>query len=118
LTGGRPCRAQVLDQFEGLQLGPAAPGQPDPSADPAYLPRPAGPEAEPAARPPPPYHKGNCDPRFIRLTTNAVPAQQARGSLACGLPRPPSARELHVHCVSTIRHTAGCSAERLGPGAT
>ena len=68
---------QVLDQFEGLQLGPAAPGQPDPSADPSYLPRPAGPEAAPAACPPPPYHKGNCDPRFIRLTTNAVPAQQA-----------------------------------------
>ena len=67
---------QVLDQFEGLQLGPAAPGQADPSSDPAYLPRPAGPEAEPAARPPPPFHKGNCDPRFIRLTTNAVPAQQ------------------------------------------
>ena len=66
----------MLDQFEGLQLGPAAPGQPDPSSDPAYLPRPAGPEAEPAARPPPPFHKGNCDPRFIRLTTNAVPAQQ------------------------------------------
>ncbi|KAK9828118.1 hypothetical protein WJX81_006860 [Elliptochloris bilobata] len=67
----------VLDHFEGLQLGPAAPGQPDPSSDPAYLPRPAGPEAEAAARPTPPYHKGNCDPRFIRLTTNAVPAQQS-----------------------------------------
>ena len=90
-------RVQVLDQFEGLQLGPAAPGQADPSSDPSYLPRPAGPEAEPAARPPPPFHKGNCDPRFIRLTTNAVPAQQVHTrEIDCQRPLASSCQSLGV----------------------
>ncbi len=62
-----------------MSLGPAGPGQQqDVTADPAYYPRPTGEEAAAAGAPPPPFLPGNCEPRFMRLTVNAIPAQQAR----------------------------------------
>ena len=67
----------ILDAFEAMTLGPGAPGQQDPTMDPAYYPRPAGEDAEAAGQPPPPFQPGNCDPRFMRLTCNAIPSQQA-----------------------------------------
>jgi hypothetical protein len=67
----------ILDQFEMLTLGPSAPGQQqDPTQDPAYYPRPTGEEAAAARAAPPPFHPGNCSPRFMRLTVNAIPSQQ------------------------------------------
>ena len=68
----------ILDAFEAMTLGPGAPGQHDPTMDPAYYPRPTGEDAEAAGQPPPPFQPGNCDPRFMRLTCNAIPSQQAR----------------------------------------
>lgn len=67
----------ILDAFEAMTLGPGAPGQHDPTMYPAYYPRPTGEDAESAGQPPPPFQQGNCDPRFMRLTVNAVPSQQA-----------------------------------------
>ena len=78
----RPARAfsmhmqGILDAFESMTLGPGAPGQADPLIDPAYYPRPTGEDAETAGLPPPPFQQGNCDPRFMRLTVNAIPSQQ------------------------------------------
>jgi hypothetical protein len=66
----------ILDAFESMTLGPGAPGQVDPLMDPAYYPRPAGEDAETAGLPPAPFQQGNCDPRFMRLTVNAIPSQQ------------------------------------------
>ncbi len=68
----------ILDAFEAMTLGPGAPGQHDPMMDPAYYPRPTGENTEAAGQPPPPFQAGNCDPRFMRLTVNAVPSQQVR----------------------------------------
>ncbi|CAK0784355.1 hypothetical protein CVIRNUC_007559 [Coccomyxa viridis] len=67
----------ILDAFEAMTLGPGAPGQHDPMMDPAYYPRPTGENTEAAGQPPPPFQAGNCDPRFMRLTVNAVPSQQS-----------------------------------------
>lgn len=67
----------ILDAFEAMTLGPGAPGQQDPTMDPAYYPRPTGEDAGVAGQPPPPFQPGNCDPRFMRLTCNAIPSQQA-----------------------------------------
>ena len=67
----------ILDAFEAMTLGPGAPGQQDPTMDPAYYPRPTGEDASTAGQPPPPFQPGNCDPRFMRLTCNAIPSQQA-----------------------------------------
>lgn len=67
----------VLDQFDSLTLGPSGPGQQqDPMQSPAYYPRPTGEEAAAARAPLPLAHPGNCEPRFMRPTVNAVPAQQ------------------------------------------
>ena len=78
-----PAAAQrVLDQFEAMTLGPSGPGQQhEVHADPAYYPRPTGAEAEAAGAPPAAFLPGNCDPRFMRLTVNAIPVQQV-GALA------------------------------------
>ena len=76
----RPSLQRVLDAFEAMSLGPSGPGQAaDVTADPAYYPRPTGEEAAMAGAPPPPFLPGNCDPRYMRLTVNAVPAQQVGG---------------------------------------
>ena len=77
----RPQQA-ALDQFETLSLGPAAPaapGQPamDAAATAAAFPRPAGPGAEEAVGPPPPYAATNCAPQYMRVTSQAVPNSQA-----------------------------------------
>ena len=79
------CRAVqgILDAFEAMTLGPGAPGQHDPMMDPAYYPRPTGENAETAGQPPPPFQAGNCDPRFMRLTVNAVPSQQVHPPAFC-----------------------------------
>lgn len=67
----------VLDQFEALTLGPSGPGQQqDETQDPAYYPRPVGEDAALSRVPPPTVFPGNCSPRFMRLTVNAVPSQQ------------------------------------------
>ena len=68
----------ILDAFDAMTLGPGAPGQQDASTDPAYYPRPTGAAAETAGQAPPPFQPGNCDPRYMRLTCNAIPSQQAR----------------------------------------
>ena len=64
-----------LDPFEAISLGPAAPGQPE-AANPLEFPRPAGPDASAADAFPEPAHPRNCSARFMRLTVNAIPAQQ------------------------------------------
>ncbi len=57
---------------------PAGPGQPvDAAATAAAFPRPAGPAAEEAIGPPPPYAATNCKPQYMRVTTQAVPNSQA-----------------------------------------
>jgi hypothetical protein len=81
-------QSRVLDQFEALSIGPAGPGQPmDMSADPATYPHPVGPQAEAAGAAPPPPFEGNCEPRFMRLTVNAMPTQQVW--TFCGCPGRP-----------------------------
>ncbi|DBA76931.1 TPA: hypothetical protein ACH3X1_009527 [Trebouxia sp. C0004] len=74
-----PAQSQaVLDQFEALTLGPAAPGQPgDSGVDLASFPRPTGQAAEAAVAAPVPTFPANANPRYLRLTCNAIPAQQA-----------------------------------------
>ncbi len=67
----------ILDAFDAMTLGPGAPGQQDASTNPAYYPRPTGEAAETAGQAPPPFQPGNCDPRYMRLTCNAIPSQQA-----------------------------------------
>ena len=64
-----------LDPFEAIPLGSAAPGQPE-AANPLEFPRPAGPDAAAADVAPEPAHPRNCSARFMRLTVNAIPAQQ------------------------------------------
>ncbi len=72
------CMVQgILDAFDAMTLGPGAPGQHDQSMNPAYYPRPTGEAAETAGLAPPPFQQGNCEPRFMRLTCNAIPSQQA-----------------------------------------
>ncbi|KAK9811733.1 hypothetical protein WJX72_009241 [[Myrmecia] bisecta] len=69
---------RVLDHFESLTLGPAAPGQSaDVGVNPEYFPRPTGDAQEAAVKAPEPVHPGNAPSRFIRLTVNAVPNSQA-----------------------------------------
>ena len=58
---------RALDPFEALE----------PGGDPAYFPRPTGDAAGSAGAPAAPPLPGSCDGRFMRLTVNAVPAQQA-----------------------------------------
>ena len=65
----------ALEAFESLTLAPAGPGAP--GGDPAYFPRPTGDAAAGAGDAPPPPYPGNCDARFMRMTVNAIPAQQA-----------------------------------------
>lgn len=76
-----PLQQAALDRFETLSLGPAGPGMPgqpqDASAAAAAFPRPAGPGAEEAAGPPPPYSHSNCKPEYMRVTAQAVPNSQA-----------------------------------------
>ncbi|KAL3141459.1 hypothetical protein ABBQ32_005024 [Trebouxia sp. C0010 RCD-2024] len=75
---GTPQNQPVLDQFEALTLGPAAPGQSgDAGIDLASFPRPTGDAAEAAVAPPTPLFPANAHPRYLRLTCNAIPAQQA-----------------------------------------
>ncbi|KAL0025356.1 hypothetical protein WJX79_010862 [Trebouxia sp. C0005] len=58
--------------------GPAAPGQPgDSGVDLASFPRPTGQAAEAAVAAPVPVFPANANPRYLRLTCNAIPAQQA-----------------------------------------
>jgi len=59
--------ARALDPFEALE----------PGGDPAYFPRPTGDAAATAGAPAAPPLPGSCDGRFMRLTVNAIPAQQA-----------------------------------------
>jgi protein transport protein SEC24 len=59
--------SRALDPFEALE----------PSGDPAYFPRPTGDAAATAGAPASPPLPGSCDGRFMRLTVNAIPAQQA-----------------------------------------
>ena len=73
-----------LDPFEAISLGPAAPGQPD-AANPLEFPRPAGPDSLAADSAPEPAHPRNCSARFMRLTVNAIPAQQVSTQLASDL---------------------------------
>jgi len=66
--------AGVLDAPEAINLAPAAGA---PGGDPSAFPRPAGDAAGAAGAMPTHPVPGSCDPRFMRLTVNAVPAQQA-----------------------------------------
>ena len=70
-----------LDPFEAISLGPAAPGQPE-AANPLEFPRPAGPDASAADDFPEPAHPRNCSARFMRLTVNAIPAQQVHNEMS------------------------------------
>lgn len=80
-----PMQQRQLDPFEMVELGPAAPGQRD-SANPLTFPRPVGEAEQEAVSPGPPTNSRNCDPRFMRLTVKAFPAQQVGGASACMTP--------------------------------
>ena len=67
-----------MDAFEALFLGGGpGPGGVGGGGDPSTFPRPAGEAAATAAQAPPGALPGSCEPRFMRMTVNAVPAQQA-----------------------------------------
>ena len=68
-----------MEAFEALFLGGGpGPGGIGGGGDPSTFPRPAGEAAATAAQPPPNTAlPGSCEPRFMRMTVNAVPAQQA-----------------------------------------
>lgn len=67
-----------MEAFEALFLGGGpGPGGVGGGGDPSTFPRPTGEAAATAAQPPPVAMPGSCEPRFMRMTVNAIPAQQA-----------------------------------------
>ena len=67
-----------MEAFEALFLGGGpGPGGVGGGGDPSAFPRPTGEAAATAAQAPPVAMPGSCEPRFMRMTVNAVPAQQA-----------------------------------------
>ena len=67
-----------MDAFEALFLGGGpGPGGVGGGGDPSAFPRPTGEAAAAAAQAPAGALPGSCEPRFMRMTVNAIPAQQA-----------------------------------------
>jgi len=64
----------IIDQFTQLTMGAGGPGQAtDVGIDPNAFPRPLGEDAKVVTEGGEPICPGSCDPRFMRLTTNAIP---------------------------------------------
>lgn len=64
----------LMEDFSSLSIG-SMPGSIDPGLDPKALPRPLDGDVEPT--PLPEAYSMNCDPRYLRLTTGAIPNSQS-----------------------------------------
>ncbi|XP_002533043.2 protein transport protein Sec24-like At3g07100 [Ricinus communis] len=91
----------LLEDFNSLSIG-SIPGSIEPGIDPKALPRPLDSDVEP-----PPMAEAfsmNCDPRYLRLTTSAIPNSQSLvsrwhlplGAVVCPLAEAPDGEEVPV----------------------
>ena len=64
----------LVEDFQSLSIG-SVPGSVDPGIDPKSLPRPLYGDSEPSSILE--TYPLNCDPRFLRLTTHAIPSSQS-----------------------------------------
>ncbi|XP_057997740.1 protein transport protein SEC24 A-like [Hevea brasiliensis] len=91
----------LLEDFSSLSIG-SMPGSIDPGLDPKALPRPLDGDVEPT--PLPEAYSMNCDPRYLRLTTSAIPNSQSLvsrwhlplGAVVCPLAEAPDGEEVPV----------------------
>ncbi|KAF2303765.1 hypothetical protein GH714_023343 [Hevea brasiliensis] len=91
----------LLEDFSSLSIG-SMPGSIDPGLDPKALPRPLDGDVEPT--PLPEAYSMNCDPRYLRLTTSAIPNSQSLvsrwhlplGAVVCPLAEAPDGEEVPI----------------------
>ncbi|XP_050216499.1 protein transport protein SEC24 A [Mercurialis annua] len=91
----------LLEDFNSLSVG-SIPGSIEPGIDPKSLPRPLDGDVEP--QPMAEAFSGNCDPRYLRLTTSAIPNSQSLasrwhlplGAVVCPLAEAPDGEEVPV----------------------
>ncbi|XP_037494590.1 protein transport protein Sec24-like At3g07100 isoform X2 [Jatropha curcas] len=91
----------LSEDFSSLSIG-SIPGSIDPGLDPKSLPRPLDDDVEPT--PLGDVYSMNCDPRYLRLTTSAIPNSQSLvsrwhlplGAVVCPLAEAPDGEEVPV----------------------
>ncbi|KAL9670796.1 hypothetical protein QQ045_008354 [Rhodiola kirilowii] len=91
----------LVEDFNSLSLG-SVPGSIDPGLDPKTLPRPLEGDVEPHAFAQ--SYPMNCDSRYLRLTTSAIPSSQSLsarwhlplGAVVCPLAEAPKGEEVPV----------------------
>ncbi|KAF5727595.1 protein transport protein Sec-like [Tripterygium wilfordii] len=92
----------LTEDFSSLSLSGSVPGTLDPGLDPKALPRPLEGDVEPHAFSE--MFPGNCNSRYLRLTTNAMPNSQSLvsrwqlplGAVVCPLAEAPEGEEVPV----------------------
>ncbi|XP_071719687.1 protein transport protein SEC24 A-like isoform X2 [Rutidosis leptorrhynchoides] len=97
-TGGMP---SLVEDFSSLSLG-SAPGSFDSGLDTKLLPRPLDGDVEPSSFAG--MHPMNCDSRYLRLTTSAIPNSQSLvsrwqlplGAVVCPLAETPDGEEVPI----------------------
>ncbi|KAG2694555.1 hypothetical protein I3760_08G151200 [Carya illinoinensis] len=91
----------LMEDFSSLSIG-SVPGSIDPGIDPKALPRPLEGDMEPKLLAE--MYPMNCDPRYLRLTTSAIPNSQSLaarwhlplGAIVCPLAEAPDGDEVPV----------------------
>ncbi|CAI0437424.1 unnamed protein product [Linum tenue] len=91
----------LIEDFSSLSIG-SVPGSIDPGVDSKSLPRPLEGDVEPNSLPE--GYSLNCNPRYLRLTTNAIPNSQSLvsrwhlplGAVVCPLAQAPEGEEVSV----------------------
>ncbi|PQQ10286.1 protein transport protein Sec24-like [Prunus yedoensis var. nudiflora] len=91
----------LTEDFSSLSIG-SVPGTIEPGLDPKAMPRPLSGDVEPKSLAQ--MYPMNCHPRFLRLTTGAIPSSQSLssrwhlplGAVVCPLAEPPDGEEVPI----------------------